>query len=178
MSKKQEFHDFCEAQIDRLGGAFPDFRFTKMGAIQELVVWLEDHAKGDKSRAVAFITSVTEFANMPTIAELNKHWYGMFPNKDTAAREAREECSRCNGTGWIEVAGPFGMSSAYPCSHQPESEADRRMGLHIAPSMIPHYAQEARESEVRKEAWSKNKHNPMRGGLVRVTNEQIAGLAR
>ncbi len=178
MSKKQDFHDLCEAQIERLTGAFPDFRYTKLGGVQELVTWLEDHAKGDRSRANEFITSVTEMPQMPTIAQLNALWYQMWPNKDTAAREAREECSRCGGSGYIEVAGPFGMGSAYPCSHQPETDADRRMGLKIAPSMVRHYQQDAEDSQVRKEAWGKSEHNPMRGGLVRVTNEQIARLAR
>lgn len=149
MNKKEQFHDFCEAQIERLGGAFPDFRFTKSGALQELAAWLEDHAKGDRSRATAFITSVTEFANMPTIAELNKLWYQMWPNVDTVKREAREKCQRCGGTGWITVQGPYDTSAAYPCTHQPETDADRRMGVRIHPSVAKHYAAEGIPAEGR-----------------------------
>lgn len=176
MTKKEQFHDYCEQQIERLGAAFPDVRFMRVGALQELTTWLEEHAKGDKSRAAQFITSVTEFANMPTIAQLNTLWYQMWPNKDTIAREAREVCQRCHGTGFISVDGPFGLSAAYPCTHAPETEADRRMGLRLTPALQSSYAAEARRSDnthvelLRRRAESGDK------GFQRVTQNDVDDL--
>lgn len=65
---------------------------------------------------------------------------------DDPAREMarnREECQRCGGTGWCSVKGPHGTSAAYPCTHGHghETDADRRMGVRLHPSVAAHYRQ-------------------------------------
>ena len=134
--------------------------------------WLYHSTPAKKVKGL--VDECLEFEAGPGIHEIKQVWNRLNP----PANVAREECSRCNGTGWIEVQGPFGMSAAYPCSHQPETEGDRRMGLKIAPSMVSHYVREASDSEIRKEAWGKDPNNSMNRGLKRVTSEDIARLAR
>ncbi len=109
MTKKEQFHDFCESQIERLGGAFPDFRFMRQGAVQELVAWLEGRAAGDRSRATTFVTSLTEFSAMPTMADMSRLWARMFPSAESIADQS---CQYCRGSGWEEIevtikTGPF-----------------------------------------------------------------------
>lgn len=118
MSKKQKFHDLCEAQIERLGATFPDIRFMKMGALQELSGWLESRAKGDEQQAIGFITSVTEMAAMPTIAEMNKLWHQMFNAPEEEKRIAAPSCEWCTGTGWEDIEGVVksGPFAGQPCS--------------------------------------------------------------
>lgn len=149
MTKQEHWHDFCNSQIERLGGAFPDFRFYKQPAIDELVAWLEDKAQGNKQNAMVFITEVTQFSDLPRIAELNNLWRQMYPAPD----DVRKGCERCDGVGWIQVDGPFGLGAAYPCHHGPVTDADRRMGLKIPPAMQARYMREQREASPRAEVW-------------------------
>ena len=103
MTKQQQFHDFCIEQIDRLGGAFPDFRFYKPAAVDELVAWLESKAAGDKQNAMVFITEVTQFENLPRIADLNALWGRLHapPQRPVASAV----CPFCTGTGWEDREG-------------------------------------------------------------------------
>lgn len=98
--KSQTFREFCEDQIQRLPGAFPDMRFYQPGAIKELVNWLEAKAGGNEERAAAVITEVTEFESIPSIAQLNQVWDRMFPQQE---KRVNHECEHCNGTGWESV---------------------------------------------------------------------------
>jgi hypothetical protein len=97
----ESFREYCVVQIERLGGAFPDFRFYKAGAVEELVNWLESKAAGDKAKATGLITEVCEFENLPKIADLNAVWRRLFPPVESSERL---RCQICNGTGWEEVA--------------------------------------------------------------------------
>lgn len=149
MKKAEDWHNFCVDQIDRLGGAFPDFRFYKVGAVDELVAWLETKAAGDKQNAMTFITEVTEFENLPRIADLNALWRRLNPKPE----EVRKDCARCQGSGFVTVPGPYGLSSAYPCTHQPDTESDRRMGLRMNPAQAKRYMNQVAESDKRHVAW-------------------------
>lgn len=95
--KVQTFREFCEDQIQRLPGAFPDMRFYQSGAMGELVNWLEAKSAGNEERAIAVITEVTEFETIPSIAQLNQVWDRIFPRE---SRPANFGCQDCNGTGW------------------------------------------------------------------------------
>jgi hypothetical protein len=142
------FHDFCKDQIERLG-SFPDFRFYKQSAIDELTAWLEEHAAGSKANATVFITEVTQWENLPKISDLNSLWRQMFPKPE----DVRRDCERCGGSGWIEVQGKFGLSAAYQCHHGPVSDADRRMGVRLSPALRRHYSQEQIAARERAKRW-------------------------
>lgn len=175
MTKAEDWHRFCQDQIERMGGAFPDFRFYKQGAVDELVSWLETKAKGDKQDAMVFVTELTEFENLPKLAEMNALWKRLFPTPS----EARRECSRCDGTGYVQVDGPFGLSAAYPCTHQPETDADRRMGVRMSPALAARYAAEHREADQRELAMMQKRERGELKGFERVTQAEVdAILAR
>ena len=153
MTKSEDWHNFCVDQIDRMGGAFPDFRFYKQPAIDELVAWLETKANGDKQAAMTFVTEVTEFENLPKISDLNALWRRLNPKPE----EVRKDCHRCQGSGFVQVEGPYGLSSAYPCTHQPETESDRRMGLRMTPTQAKRYMDESTEAGKRQVEWFKRR---------------------
>lgn len=98
---EQTFRDYCTYQIERLGGAFPDFRFYKSGAFEELVNWLDARAAGNRGRASALITEATELSQLPSIADLSVIWLRLFP--PPPPREASPDCPHCNGSGWVIV---------------------------------------------------------------------------
>jgi hypothetical protein len=108
------FRDYCASQIDRLGGAFPDFRFYKPGAVEELANWLEARANGDRARASQLITEATEFADIPSIADLNAIWYRLFPAQ---TREPNPNCPHCGGSGW-EVITRGGAEGVIACPNK------------------------------------------------------------
>lgn len=97
----ETFRDYCAYQIERLGGAFPEFRFYKSGAIEELVNWLDAKASGNRERASALVTEATEFSQLPSLADLSTIWFRLFP--PPAVREASPDCPHCSGAGWIIV---------------------------------------------------------------------------
>lgn len=102
------FREFCHDQIQRLPGAFPDMRFYQAGAMDELVNWLEAKAAGNEERAAAVITEVTEFENIPSIAQLNQVWDRLFPRE---SRPVNYSCERCSGTGFEIVEGTYGSGA-------------------------------------------------------------------
>jgi hypothetical protein len=81
--------------------------------------------------------------------------------ENRAMKQAREDCGRCNRSGWLSVEGPYGTSAAYPCSHKPESEQDRRMGVRVPASLESHYKRESIEAEERQKTWAVNRKNPL-----------------
>lgn len=137
----EKFHALCEAQIERLGGAFPEFRFTKPGAVQELVAWLEDRAKGDEKQTIGFITSVTELSVMPTIADLNKIWHRLYGIAGLEKHVASRDCQACNGTGWEEIEG---VVKSGPFAGQPRTGVTRCRCGGMPPTQSPDQAQSDR----------------------------------
>lgn len=104
MPQSENFRDFCTQMIERLGGAFPDMRFYKAGAIEELVNWLEAKASGSEERAAQLVTIAGEMEEIPSIADLNRLWTRLYitPN---AKPIASPDCLHCAGTGWEEREG-------------------------------------------------------------------------
>jgi hypothetical protein len=97
LTQPEKFRDFCQEQIERLGGAFPEYRFIREGGVSELVNWLEAKAEGSEERAENFITEICEFEEMPGIATMNAVWLRLFP---PPVKHAPLECEHCQGTGW------------------------------------------------------------------------------
>jgi hypothetical protein len=93
----EEFRAFCTSQIERLGGAFPEFRFYREGSIEELTNWLEAKADGDCNRAMTLVTEACGFEELPSIATLNAVWERLFPKP---VRYASCDCEHCGGSGW------------------------------------------------------------------------------
>ena len=89
------------------------------------------------------------FQDVPLLPTVRAVWNRLHPDP----ADARRNCERCEGAGWIQVDGPFGLGAAFPCTHAPATEADTRMGLKIPPAMRTRYMREERESRPRAEVW-------------------------
>lgn len=122
-----DFRTFCMYQIERLTGAFPDMRFYKAAALEELANWLEAKAKGDEHRAAELVTEVTEFAEIPSISAMNAVWARMFP---PPIHEAKANCADCDGTGWVMVKCDGGEAAKRcKCGPPPSSDPGRMREL-------------------------------------------------
>ena len=111
----------------------------------------------------------------------------MSPEESAMLAAIRHRCGRCQGVGYIIVAGEYGTSAAYPCSHKAESEADRRMGVRFAPAIAKHYSEEQTLSE-RDDIWIENfrakqrekmanpPQKPRKAELKRVTADDVAAI--
>ena len=95
-----DFRQFCQAQIERLGGAFPNFQFLREDGVRELVDWLEAKSAGDVGTAMSFVTEICDFEERPSIATMNAVWLRMFP---PVVKFAPPDCEHCAGTGWEVV---------------------------------------------------------------------------
>lgn len=147
------FRKFVNDQVVRLT-AFEDFNRLADGGKKEYADLLFDLAKepqpkrdrsamdwtdSEPARNVkAVIDEGMEFQKHPTMHDIRSIWKRLV---SAPAQAMRTECERCDGTGWISVDGPHGTSAAYHCTHQPETLADRRMGVRIHPSLARHYSQ-------------------------------------
>lgn len=115
-------------------------------------------------RVCTVIRECLEFENVPSLADIRAVWNRLYP----AARQVSPDCTRCAGSGWVTIAGPFGTSAAYPCTHQPESEADRRMGVRIHPALGEYYAALEREAAPRRAIYVGSNGSPNREALQRL----------
>ncbi len=139
------FKRFVGEQVERLC-AFEAFARLPEGGKKEFVNALFDKAGEQKpqrdrsafdwrdsipaNQVVSVINECLDFVNSPSLADVRAVWNRLFP----PVAELRKDCDRCEGTGWVIVEGPFGTSAAHPCTHQPETEQDRRMGVRINPA--------------------------------------------
>jgi hypothetical protein len=117
--------------------------------IKFLAKTLAKHAHSDQHAAAVIATWIEKWPKWPRPADLVQMCEIVADPTVTAQRATRENCQRCGGSGWIEVQGEFGLTACYPCSHGPETDADRRMGVRITPALRRHYAQEAVRGEER-----------------------------
>jgi hypothetical protein len=109
---ENEFRNFCADQLERLGGAFPKFGLYSSATKTELVSWMESKAHGNRERVVALITEVSEFDNLPTLADLNRIWLRMFP---VSFRQPNRDCGECHGFGFKITLRRFDISGASRC---------------------------------------------------------------
>lgn len=112
MEKQPEFRDYCADQIERLGGAFPEMRFYKRGAIEELVNWIEAKAAGDEAKAAGVITEACELSEIPKIADLNAIWTRLYVAPGIVI--ASPDCQYCSGSGF-EIIERRGIEAARKC---------------------------------------------------------------
>ncbi len=159
-----KFRQFVAEQVARLT-SFKDFSSLPQEGKKEFVDVLFDLAKepnpGRDRTALdwldsapaqmvrATVTDCSEFEKVPTIADVRSVWNRLFP----PASNLRKDCPRCAGEGWVTVDGPYGTSAAYSCTHQPATEADKRMGVRMHPSTAEHYRQLEVEAAPRRAEW-------------------------
>jgi len=97
-----EFQKFCMAECERLG-VFPQYRFITPVAKGEYCNWVYQKSDGDQQKVQRLIDEVTrQYDKLPTIRELGKIWFRLFP----AVHERPSViCEVCHGTGYriIEV---------------------------------------------------------------------------
>lgn len=115
------FHAFCLSQAERLIGAFPEMRFIPASGMNEIANWLEAKSAGDRAKAAALITEVTEFEQIPKISDMNAVWNRLFPPPE---RKADPHCEACSGTGFrfVERGGATGVARC-TCGLPPAADA-------------------------------------------------------
>lgn len=131
--------------------------------------WL--NVEGAK-RVKAVCVELATFLDVPLLPTVKAVWNRLYPKADAA----RLACDRCGGTGWISVEGPHGASAAYPCTHQPETDADRRMGVPMHPSVAAHYRQLDIEAEGRKALYVGSVGKVNSEDFKRANTRQLARL--
>jgi hypothetical protein len=132
--------------VNPLGKCLVDLAGVKSTA--EKATELEWMQSDEGSRVNQVCAEAADSDECPTVATLKAIWKRFFP----PLNEQREHCTRCGGSGYIIVEGEYGTSGAYPCSHKPETDADRRMGVRFAPNTARLYAKNLEDAEKRKEA--------------------------
>ncbi len=182
------FRKFVNEQIARLT-AFEDFnRLADTGKKEysDLLFDLaqEPQPKRDRSaldwldsaparNVKAVIDEGIEFQKHPTLYDIRAIWKRLIA---APLASARQQCERCHGTGFVEVEGPFGLSSAYPCTHQPETEQDRRMGLRMTPVQARSYMREMKEAAPRAAVWQGTGGHVKQDELKRVNLATIGKI--
>ena len=124
-------------------------------------------------RVKAVCDELQTFLDVPLLPTVKAVWHRLYPKADAA----RLACERCGGSGWISVNGPHGTSAAYPCTHQPETESDRRMGVRIPPAVATHYRQLDIEAEGRKAVCEGQGGNHSVDDFKRANSRTVAGIA-
>ena len=150
----------AKQEVARLAGAALSFAPDKGGA-DILAKALEKHAKSEKHASVVITRWIESWPQWPKPSELVQLCGNIPDPGQDAARQAREECQRCGGSGWISVEGPYGTSAAYPCSHGPETELDRRQGVRISPALHRHYAALDEAAAPERERWTGSGGKPL-----------------
>ncbi len=168
---KTEIAKFHEAKLN-----FPPDE--KAAAV--LTKALAKHAQSESHAAAVVDGWIEKWPQWPKPSELTQLCHVIADPKQAQARQAREKCDRCHGTGWVEVQGEFGMTAAYPCTHLPMTESDARMGLKIPPAMRRRYSEEARQADTAHVAFVQRRAETGDKQFHRVTqadvDELLAGL--
>ena len=126
----------------------PDAEGTKA-----LAKMLGEHASSNEHAGAVVASWIAHWPKWPRPSDI-KQFCEQTPDPHmTEVAQTRKECQRCGGSGWISVQGPHGTSAAYPCTHQPGTDADRRMGVQIHPSVVAHYRQLDIEADGRRRRW-------------------------
>lgn len=137
---------------------------------------LAKHARSEHHAAAVVDGWIEKWPQWPKPSEITQLCQVIADPKQAHARQAREKCGRCHGTGYVEVQGEFGMTAAYPCTHAPMTEMDARMGLKIPPAMRPRYSEEARRAHQAHLELLKRRMASGDKGFPRVTQEDIDSL--
>jgi hypothetical protein len=103
---------------------------------------------------------------------------------DNLAKQARQACEWCNGDGWREVQGPYGLTAAYPCDHKGSGPGN--LGVKLSPAENTRYREGAIRADAAGEEWRKSPVNPMNRAYVppirsnaelrRVTAKDVAEI--
>lgn len=137
---------------------------------------LAKHAQSESHAAAVVDGWIDSWPQWPKPSEITQLCQTIADPKQAHARAKREGCGRCNGTGWVEVAGEFGMTAAHPCTHLPMTESDARMGLRITPAMRPRYMREAREADKSHAAFMQKRANGELKGFHKVDQADVDAL--
>ncbi len=134
---------------------------------------LGKHAKSERHAELVIDGWIEHWPQWPKPSELVQLCGITDAPEQAQARSVRESCHRCGGSGWISVDGPYGTSAAYPCSHNNESEADRRAGVRISPALHRHYGALSEAAEPDRDRWTGSGGKP----AARATVGQETGKA-
>ncbi len=137
---------------------------------------LAKHAQSEHHAAAVADTWIEKWPQWPKPSDITQLCQVVADPKQAHARQAREKCDRCHGTGYVEVQGEFGMTAAYPCTHLPMTESDARMGLKIPPAMRPRYSEEARQADQNHVELLQRRMQTGDKGFQRVTQEDVDSL--
>lgn len=149
-----------EDMYPALGACLIELAGLKSGATKATELdWIQT-VEGARVNQVC--REAAENEECPTTTTLRSIWKRLFPPESAV----RKECPRCHGEGFVVVDGPYGTSAAYPCSHKPETDADRRMGVRITPAVEGRYKREAVEAAARYRAGYKNLSAGDRGKFI------------
>ncbi len=148
----------------------PDAEGTKT-----LAKMLAKHALSDEHAAAVVAGWINHWPKWPRPSDIKQFCEVTADPRMAAAAETRKGCHRCGGTGWISVDGPFGLSAAYPCTHQEETESDRRMGVRIPPAQASAYMAEAQRADQAHVAFMEKREKGLKG-FERVTREDVENL--
>jgi len=122
---------------------------------QLVTLTLEQRAGSEKhAQAIvdAWLSRSREWPKPSDIAQLAAE----IENPDNLVKRAREDCEYCHGDGFRSVAGPYGTSAAYPCSHKPMTDSDRRMGVPMPRGAGSMYQREHQAIPGRTEAFNEH----------------------
>jgi hypothetical protein len=191
------FRMFVGDQLGRLS-QFREFAMLPEDGRREIIAWVAKQSgekldKRDRTaldwlstseparRVKALCDELADFEQLTEpLQTIRAVWRRLNPDEKAQALEqrsaARKDCERCDGTGFVIVEGPDGLSVAYPCSHQPESEADRRKGVGISPAMAKRYIAEQEEARKRRIAFLQRRADGKAPGFHRVDQSDVDAL--
>lgn len=152
-----------------------DFAPDTEGALT-LAKMLGKHALSDEHAGAVVSSWIAHWPKWPRPSDI-KQFCEVTPDprmaQDTAMRLG---CPRCQGNGYISVAGPFGTSAAYPCTHQAETESDRRMGVRISPAIARRYSAQAVEADSAQVEFLQKRLRGELKGFGKVTQGDVDSL--
>ena len=138
---------------------------------------LAKHALSDEHAGAVVASWISKWPKWPRPSDIKQFCDITADPRMAEAAKTRGECQRCDGAGWISVQGPHGTSAAYHCSHQPETESDRRMGVSIHPALAAQYRQLDIEAEGRKAVCEGNGGKHSVDDFKRANTRTVAGIA-
>lgn len=152
-----------------------DFAPDTDGALA-LAKMLGKYALSDEHAGAVVAGWISKWPKWPRPSDIKQVCESIADPHQAQAAESRQKCQRCQGSGFISVQGPFGLSAAFPCTHGPETESDRRMGVKLSPAQSSQYRQESRRSDATHVAFMQKRANGELKGFERVTQSDVDAL--
>lgn len=162
-------------EVSKLAVAKLDYPPEAAG-VKVLARALAKHAQSESHAAAVVDGWIDSWPQWPKPSEITQLCQNIADPKQSFARAKREGCTRCNGTGWVEVPGEFGMTAAHPCTHLPATLSEARMGLRISPAMRPRYMRESQQADASHAAFMQKCANGELKGFQKVDQSDVDAL--